>query len=93
MALRLELSPLTEARLLQQAHDEGLRPEAVAERLLTEVLNASSSPTGKLSIEQLHRMLDAIGKGSEGLPEIPTEGFSRESFYEDEMNGGTSVSR
>jgi hypothetical protein len=38
-------------------------------------------------------MLDAMAEGSEKLPDLPTESFSRESFYEDRLNGGDAVPR
>ena len=40
-------------------------------------------PQGQMTIEEFHRMLAAMAEGSEELPDLPTESFSRESFYED----------
>lgn len=36
-----------------------------------------------MTIDEFHRMLAAVAEGSENLPDLPTESFSRESFYED----------
>jgi hypothetical protein len=48
---------------------------------------------GQMSVEEFHRMLDAMAKGSERLPDLPTESFSRASFYEDRLDGGDAVPR
>jgi hypothetical protein len=32
---------------------------------------------------QFHAMLDALAEGSEKLPNLPAESFTRESLYED----------
>ena len=37
----------------------------------------------KLSSNQFQSMLSALAEGSEGLPAVPSEAFTRESFYED----------
>jgi hypothetical protein len=34
-------------------------------------------------LEGFHAMLNALSAGSKGLPNLPTESFTRESFYED----------
>jgi hypothetical protein len=93
MTIRVELNPETEARLVAEARAQGVPIEAVAERLLKEVLAERSVSPGHLSPEEFHRMLDAIAEGSEKLPVLPTESFSRENFYEDRVNGGNAVPR
>jgi hypothetical protein len=42
-------------------------------------------PRSRMTVEEFHRMLAAIAEGSEKLPDLPTESFSRESFYEDRL--------
>jgi hypothetical protein len=93
MTIRVELNPETEARLKAEARAKGLPVETVAEQLLNDVLAGRSVPRGRLSVEEFHRMLDAMAEGSEKLPDLPTESFSRESFYEDRLNGGDAVPR
>ena len=46
-----------------------------------------------MSVDEFHRMLAAIAEGSERLPDLPTESFSRESFYEDRLDGRDAVPR
>jgi hypothetical protein len=92
MTIRVELNAETEARLVAEARAQGLPVEAVAERLLKEALEGSIS-SGHLTAEEFHKMLDAVAEGSEKLPDLPTESFSRESFYEDRVDGGNAVPR
>ncbi len=83
MTIRVDLSPETEARLVAEAQAQGLPLERLAERLLKEALTSRSLSHGQMSVEEFHVMLDAMAEGSERLPDLPTESFSRESFYED----------
>ncbi len=93
MTIRVELNPETEARLIAQARYQGVPLEKLAERLLAEALTESFSPHGTLSLEEFHRMLEGMAEGSEKLPNLPTESFSRESFYEDWVDGRDAVPR
>jgi len=93
MTIRVELNPETEARLIAEARAKGLPLEKVAEQLLNEALYGLSLPRRQMSVEEFHRMLAAIAEGSERLPDLPTESFSRESFYEDRLDGRDAVPR
>jgi hypothetical protein len=93
MTIRVELNPETEARLVAEARAKGLPLEKVAEQLLSEALTARSPSQGLLSVEEFHRMLDAMAEGSEKLPALTSESFSRASFYEDRLDGGDTLPR
>lgn len=93
MTIRVDLSPETEARLVAEARAQGLPLEKVAERLLKEALTERPPSRGQMSVQEFHRMLDAMAEGSEKLPDLPTEGFSRGSFYEDRLDGRDAVPR
>jgi hypothetical protein len=93
MTIRVKLNAETEARLQAEARAKGLTLEKVAEQLLKEALTGRALSQGQMSVEEFHRMLDAMAEGSERLPELPTESFSRESFYEDRLDGGDAVPR
>lgn len=93
MTIRVELNPATEERLKTEALAKGLSLEELAEQLLSEALSERASPRGRMSVDEFHRMLNAMAEGSEKLPDLPTESFSRESFYEDRLNGGDAVPR
>jgi hypothetical protein len=93
MTLRFDLSPEMEARLVAKAHAQGLTLEEVAKRILREALSDRSPVRGQMSVEDFHLMLGAMTDGSESLPDLPTENFSRESFYEDRLDGRNAVPR
>jgi len=80
MTIRIELNTETEALLVTEARAQGLPVETIAERLLEEALSRSSLSRSRLTVEEFHRMLDAMADGSERLPDLRTESFSRESF-------------
>ena len=83
MTIQLEVNPEIEARLLAEARDQGITPDKAPERLLEEAVAPRSLPQGNLTVEEFHRMLEALAADSEQLPNLPTERFTRESFYED----------
>jgi len=91
MTIRVELNPETEARLIAEARAKGLPLEKVAEQILKEALSGLSLSRGQMSIEEFHRMLDAMAEGAERLPDLPTVSFSRESFYGDRLDGRNAV--
>ena len=93
MAIKVQLNAETEARLKAEAEAQGLPLETVAERLLKEALAGRSLSSGQMSVEEFHRMMGAMAEGSQTLPELPTESFSRESFYEDRLDGRDAVPR
>lgn len=83
MTIQVELNPEAQAQLVAVAQAQGVPLEKVAERLLHEALASRSVPQGNMSVAEFHAMLDALAKGSEKLPNLATESFTRESFYED----------
>ena len=93
MTIRVELNPETEARLIAEARATGLPLERVAEQLLQQALTGRTLSPGHMGVEEFHRMLAGIAQGSERLPELLTDSFSRESFYEDRLDGRDTVPR
>jgi hypothetical protein len=83
MTIQVELNPEVEARLAAEARAQGVPLEKAAENLLQEALASRNSPSGNLTVQEFHIMLDAMAEGSEKLPKLATESFTRESFYED----------
>ncbi len=82
MTIHVELDSEAAARLLAEAKAQGLSLEKIAERLLQEALAARAVPKGSLTVGEFHEMLRELRAGSENLPDLPTESFTRESFYE-----------
>jgi hypothetical protein len=85
MAIHIELSPESEARLAAEAQARGLEIEKYAGSLLQQALATSTDHPGPLTVERFHAMLDALAQGSERLPDLATASFTRESFYEDRV--------
>jgi hypothetical protein len=83
MTIHVELTPEAAARLFAEAEAQGVSLEKVVEGLLQEALASRAAPTGSMTLEEFHGMLRALRAGSENLPNLPTEIFTRESFYED----------
>jgi len=42
----------------------------------------ASPPQGNLTVAEFHNMLDALAEGSQHLPNLSTESFTRASFYQ-----------
>jgi len=82
MTIQVELKPEIVAKLTEEARIQGIPLEKAAERLLQQAL-ASRPETTNLSLEEFHSMLKSLATGSESLPNLPTDSFTRESFYED----------
>ncbi|HEY5176361.1 MAG TPA: hypothetical protein VII95_12435 [Terriglobales bacterium] len=83
MTIQIELNPEIVERLVAEAQAQGIALEEYAERLLREAIAEHPEPQGRLSVEELHVMLNEIAEGSDKLPNLPTAAFTRESFYED----------
>ena len=90
MTIQVELSAEIQARLTAAALARGVAPEKYAGTLLEDAL-ASPSGSGRLTVDEFHDMLRALAQGSERLLNIPTEAFTRESFYEDRPDAEESV--
>jgi hypothetical protein len=82
MTIQVELSGEAETRLAAEAQAHGLAAEEYASSLLQALLASPAMPSGKLTHDELHMMLDQMGEGSEKLPNPPTSAFTRASFYE-----------
>ena len=83
MTIQVKLNPDVEARLVAEASAQGISLEKLAERLLQEALASRSLLQKNLTVDDFHEMLKSLAIGSEGLPNLRTESFTRESFYED----------
>jgi hypothetical protein len=93
MTIQLKLNSEMEARLIAEARAKGVPLEKIAEQLLEEALAGRSLHQGQMSVEEFHQMLHGMAEGSERLPDLPTESFTRESFYEDPLDGGDTIPR
>ena len=83
MTIQLELNPEFVERLSTEAKARGVRLEEYAEALLREAIADRAEPDGSLSVGELTAMLDAIARGSDQLPSVPTSAFTRANYYEE----------
>jgi len=83
MTIQVELNPETEARLISEAAAHGVAVEEYAGELLRAALRPSSSGRGHLTPEEAEELLRGMAEGSEKLPLLPDEAFTRESIYEE----------
>ncbi len=83
MTLQLELSPELEARLNREAAARGMQLEQYAYELLSQSLPRTQPGSGILTPESLEELTQALTAGSENLPRLPNETFTRESIYKE----------
>ena len=83
MTIQVELDPELGARLAAQARAQGMALERAVARILEEAMASRVPASGDLTIGDFHTMLASMAEGAERLPNLPTESFARESFYED----------
>jgi hypothetical protein len=69
--------------LAAQAEARGLSVEAYVQMLVDEAGRKSLPPHPPRTREQIEAFFEAMAEGSQKLPLLPTESFTRESFYQD----------
>lgn len=69
--------------LAAQAKTRGISVEEYVQRLLEQAGRNSPGLQKSRTAEQLEAFFEAMAQGSQKLPALTTESFSRESFYED----------
>ena len=85
MTIQIELNPDIVKRLAAEAQARGIPLESYAESLLREAIAARLQSQGRLSVEELHIMLNAMAEGADKLPRVATSAFARASFYENRL--------
>jgi hypothetical protein len=83
MTIQVELNPELGARLAAKARAEGLPLERAAARILEDAMASRFTASSGLTVGDFHTLLATMAEGSERLPSLPTESFTRESFYKD----------
>jgi hypothetical protein len=83
MTIHVELDAELGARLAAQARAQGVPLERAAARILEEAMASRLTTSSDLTVSDFHALLASMAEGSERLPDLPTESFTRESYYED----------
>jgi hypothetical protein len=84
MMIQIELKPKIEARLVADAHAEGVEPSVYVGSMIERVyvrVNGASRPSRKP--EEVRAWLESLTQFSDKIPQLPDEAFTRESFYQD----------
>ena len=79
MQIKVEISE----ELAGRAKDQGVPVESYVQTLLPEGASGGSRPQPVRTPEQIAAFFRAMAEGSEQLPQLPTESFTRSSFYEE----------
>jgi hypothetical protein len=79
MTVTIELNPELHARVQEQAIAQGVSLEAYLLSLIEAM--ALPAPGERASLEEFEAAMDAFSEGTETLPVLPEEAFSRESIY------------
>ncbi len=66
-----------------QARAHGVSIEAYVGQLIEQARSKPEAVKQPRTREQIESFFSAMAEGSDQLPTLPTESFSRESFYED----------
>jgi hypothetical protein len=69
--------------LLQAALAHGVRPKEYDDSPALDSVLPPEAKSKALTVERFHAMLHSLAEGAENLPNLTTESFTRESFYED----------
>lgn len=80
MTVTLDLNPELEKRIRARAAAHGMSLEAYLLSVIEEA--AMPSLPEDATLEEFEAAMDAFSEGSEALPVLPPEAFSRESIYE-----------
>ena len=79
MTVTIELTPELQARVEEQAVAQGVSLEAYLLSLIEAV--ALPAPGERASLAEFEAAMDSFSEGTETLPVLPEEAFSRESIY------------
>jgi hypothetical protein len=81
MVVMLERAPEVEQRLIAQAASRGVSLEAYLQSLIEAAVLVVSPDDGTLA--EFEADMDAFSEGTERLPVLPPEAFTREGIYGD----------
>ncbi len=86
MTVTLQLEPGLHARLVAEARAQGQSLESYVTSVVAQAVVSEGQP--EISLEDFEARLDELAAGSESLPLLPPEAYSRASIYGDGCPGG-----
>ncbi len=82
--IQIELSQDVERRLYEQAQAQGIEPHSYVRTLIENALrSAPTDPTRSRPARDMKAFFRVMSAGSDNVPSLPDEAFTRESFYQD----------
>jgi hypothetical protein len=79
MTISIHLEPQTETSLLARAQARGMTLDAFVQSLVESAAAQPQRP--RMSDEEFEAALDELAEGSENLPILPPEAYTREGIY------------
>ncbi len=79
MTISVHLEPEIEASLLARAQAQGMTLDAYVQSLIKGAAAKPEPPP--TSLEEFDAALDELAEGSENLPVLPPEAYTREGIY------------
>jgi hypothetical protein len=79
MSITVELTPEVEARIWARACAQGVSLAVYLQTVIEQIAALESSEVA--SLEEFEAGMDALAEGSEQIPVLPPEAYSRESIY------------
>ena len=81
--IQVELTPEVEARIKAQARAQGVEAESYVRSLIENaVLSTAIAPRRSGPARDMSAFFVAMAAGSDKIPQLPDEAFTRDSFYQ-----------
>jgi hypothetical protein len=81
VTINVHVPPQIEATLLSRARAQGMTLDAYVQSVIEAVATGQGAPA--LTVEEFETALDELAAGSERLPVLAPDAFSREGIYRD----------
>ena len=91
MTIQVDVNPETEAGLIAKARSQGVPFGKTSGTTSERGFDRRFASPRRTDAGRVSSQLESIAEGSEKLPELPTEGFSRESFYDNRLDARDPV--
>jgi hypothetical protein len=81
MTIKIQVEPEVEASLLARARARGMTLDAYVRSLIEGAAAAAEPASSPMSLAEFDAALGELAEGSENLPVLPPEAYTREGIY------------